>query len=372
MASVIAPQAPGDLATPVEPQQFLRYLGALGEWISARRSELDALDRAAQAQHLDVVTPDLVLSMALWQACQERYELLLATWDNGRVGDAERVKLATLIWGRMDPVAGAAATPGSTAMSLPEACRLSDALVGQLRTRLQLDPDADRLQGRLSAVRATIERLRDQVLLEPATERAAAAAKVAGFAARAEQVATKASRGGDVGGLLGPLELDTATLERDLIVGGARRRQSSAARDDAEQRRADLLLRADAVRALVAQTVAAVSPAPRFAVPDVQALGEVPSTDAELAAYQARLDQVSRALQVVQASYSNALAERGRLAAQAEVLFARLDAATHVDPDLTELGALTARLLGRTPTPVPVVAGLVQALQAAVGAPDTP
>ena len=43
-----------------------------------------------------------MLSMALWKAVSDRYELLLATWDSGRVGAAERERMSSLIWGRLD------------------------------------------------------------------------------------------------------------------------------------------------------------------------------------------------------------------------------------------------------------------------------
>ena len=62
--------------------------------------------------------------------------------------------------------------PGGLAVSLPEACRLSDALAGQLRTKLALAPGADAAAARISELRAQLERIRDQVGLEPALTRA--------------------------------------------------------------------------------------------------------------------------------------------------------------------------------------------------------
>ena len=44
----------------------------------------------------------MLLSMALWKAVADRHDLLVATWDSGRVGQAELERLSTLVWGRLD------------------------------------------------------------------------------------------------------------------------------------------------------------------------------------------------------------------------------------------------------------------------------
>ena len=83
--------------------------------------------------------------MALWKAVADRHDLLVATWDSGRVGPTELARLSTLVWGRLDalprpPIILCSDTPpvpaGALAVSLPEACRLSDALAASLRARL--------------------------------------------------------------------------------------------------------------------------------------------------------------------------------------------------------------------------------------------
>ena len=106
----------------------------------------------------------------------------------------------------------------ASGLSLPEACRMSDALCGQLRSRLQLDPAGTQAVARLRDLRATMERLRDQVGLEPPQTIAAAQARLAQLEGRLTMINEKAGRGGDIGGLLGPLEAEAATFERDLIV----------------------------------------------------------------------------------------------------------------------------------------------------------
>jgi hypothetical protein len=199
-----APTAPGRLGDRLDPGAVQTYLSDLGLWITDRRRELDELDAAAlAAQQQGPLTADLTLSMALWKAISDRHRLLTATFDGGRVLAQDRERLSVLIWGRLD------ATPGDAnalAVSLPEACRVSDALASQLRVRLALDPAADEFTRRIKGLRAQLERLRDQCALEPLASRAAIAAEIATFAQRTDALADKVTRGGDVGGLIGPLE----------------------------------------------------------------------------------------------------------------------------------------------------------------------
>ena len=95
--------------------------------------------------------------------------------------------------------------------------------------------------------------------------------------------------GGDVGGLLPPLEIDAARFERDLIVGAAQRRQARAEVEQIRRLRDSLEAREEQLRQLATSCVATVDPAPRYAVPDVDALGPVPNTLDALAAYRRRL-----------------------------------------------------------------------------------
>jgi hypothetical protein len=235
--------------------------------------------------------------------------------------------MASLIWGRLDAtldpsllarVSQQAPGPGGSAglaVSLPEACRLSDALVSQLRVRLALDPSGAEITDRLRQLRAQMERIRDQVDLEPAGERQqAAAGQQSRLARRLKEIADKAGRGGDVGGLLSPLEIEAATFERDLIVAAARRREAGAKVEQARTIRADLEAREAALHTLVQQCVAAVDPAPNYAVPDVEALGAIPNTPDQLDGYLRRLAQVARAMTLAQDSYAGALRDRDELA----------------------------------------------------------
>jgi hypothetical protein len=364
-----APSAPGRLGVALEVAAAATYLAGLEAWVHARRAELDALDAAALASPRGSgATADLLLSMALWKAVSDRVALLMATWDGGRVGQLERERLSTLVWGRLDtrvtaPGSATGGTDGAAglAVSLPEACRLSDSLVASLRVRLGLDLSAAEVTTRLRALRAQLERIRDQVGTEPAgTRQQTAAGTAARLGRRLAEVTDKAGRGGDVDGLLGPLEIEAATFERDLIVDAARRREAASRLTRARQLRTELEAREEALHELVARCVATVAPAPRYAVPDVSALGPVPNTPAALAAYLERLEQVSRAMAVVQTAYGQALADHDELEGRLEALHAKAVALDVADqPDVARGYALATETLHRHPCPTSIAEQLV-------------
>ena len=335
-ATAVTPAPPGRIGAAITPEDALAYLEALGTWRDQRKGELDQLDQAALAATGSApatgpagtsgVTGDVMLSMALWKAVADRHDLLLATWDSGRVGQAERERLSTLIWGRLDATLDprlarrpdVPSSSGALALSLPEAMRLSDALAASLRARLSLDAgDAD-VTGRVRQLRAQLERVRDLVAAEPAAPADTFGRKLAKLDSRLAELVDKARRGADVGGLMGPLEADAARTERDLIVGAATRTEAARDVTRARELRSQLEARRDAIRDLAAQCVATVSPAPRLAVPDVAALGPVPQTSDEVDAYLARLATVSRALNLAQAAYATAMDERSELRGRLE------------------------------------------------------
>jgi len=381
MSGAVAPVAPGRLGQALDTGAVRTYLTELESWLRGRRAELDDLDAAAlRAVGSDELSADMTLSMALWKSASDRYQLLLATWDGGRVGPTERERLSTLVWGGLDDAPpGPAARPegesdahaaveGGLSLSLPEACRLSDALAGQLRTRLALDPAADEYARRVAGLRIQLDRLRDQVTLEPPASRPAAEQAVSGLTARTEEVAERARRGGDVGGLLGPLENDAARLERDLIVGGARRRAQRDARAAAQGRVAELEARGGALARLAERALRTVSPAPRNAVPDVSALGPVPADEPGLAAYVRRLDRVAAAMTLAQERYAAALAERDELVGRLDAYAAKAVAVGVARlPDVVAAEAQARAVLAREPAPVPVARQLVETYQAWVG-----
>ncbi len=357
-----APVAPGKLGDALEPAAIQTYLGELDTWLRVRRSELDELDRAALAVGRGgELAGDMSLALALWKATSDRYQLVFATWDGGRVLQQERERISALIWGRLD---GATELPGGLAVSLPEAGRLCDALTGQLRSRLALVPGADEQAARIRELRAQLERIRDQVGLEPALTRDAAVNRLAELMSRLEGITAKAERGGDAGGMLGPLEVEATTFERDLIVGNARRRDARDQVISARELRTDLEAREAALQKLAETCVATVDPAPRYAVPDVDLLGPVPVTPDAIGPYLERLDRVSQALEVAQHAYAAALDEHTQLVALLDAYVAKARASAVADhPDLVASERSARDLLERRPTPMAVAKQLVTTYQ---------
>lgn len=357
-----APLAPGKLGVALDPAAIQRYLGELDTWLRIRRSELGELDQAALgAGRGGELAGDMSLALALWKAISDRYQLVFATWDGGRVLQQERERISALIWGRLD---GATDLPGGLAVSLPEAGRLCDALTAQLRNRLALVPGADKAAARIRDLRAQLERIRDQVALEPASRRDDAIGTLAGLMNRLQDITVKAERGADVGGLLGPLEADATTFERDLIVGNARRRDARSQVLSARELRADLEAREAALEKLAATCVATVDPAPRYAVPDVDLLGPVPVTPDEIGPYLQRLGRVSQALEIAQHAYSDALAEHTQLVDLLDAYVAKArSTGVADDPDLAQSERAARAVIERRPAPMAVARQLVTTYQ---------
>ena len=359
-SGTIAPVAPGRLGVALQPKDAFDYLNELGTWLEQRRQDLQALDSAALASSdRDAFSRDMIVAMALSKAISDRYDLLRVTFDSGRVGPREAERLSTLVWGRLDvapdsPAGGIApSTAGALALSLPEACRLLDAMVSSLRSRLGLEPAGAEVATRLKDLRATIERIRDQVGVVPAgPERDRARADLQRLEQRAVDVGDRARRGADVGGLLAPLEYAASGLERDLIVGAGTRADDARDAQRAHQLYEELRARGDAIRDLEARCVAAVAPAPRLAVPDVSALGPIPASGAALDAYLDRLDAVSRALTLAHGAYTSALAEREEIDGLSGALAAQAAATGVDDADLAGLRERVTELLRQRPTDV--------------------
>ncbi|MFF1821833.1 hypothetical protein ACFVWG_31300 [Kribbella sp. NPDC058245] len=356
-----APAPPGRMGSSVPASELLSFLNALGTWRDRRKAELEELDQAAlHAPDSDALSADVVLSMAVWKAVSDRYELILVTWDSGRVGQTETERISTLIWGGLDT--GSAG--GSLAVSLPEACKLSDALASSLRAKLALEPgDADRA-AKLRQLRAQVERIADLVKLEPASVRNAALAEHHDLDRRLTDLADRNKRGADIGGLIGPFEIDAARAERDLIVGAATRKERAADVARARTLRGDLEAQGTAVRALADKAVAAVTPAPRLAVPDVTALGPVPNTPAELEKYLTRLDAVRRALGQAQTAYAAAVARRDELAALLDAYQVKSGRLAPNNEDLAELYRRGRAVMETQPVDTVRLAALVTAYQA--------
>ncbi|WP_024285512.1 hypothetical protein [Cellulomonas sp. KRMCY2] len=351
--SVTAPAAPAAWGRPVEPAAMAGYLDRLVAWRDARRSELDELDRAALSSTDVDLTGDVTLAMALWQSVATRYDELARVWDGGRVGPVELARLSSLVWGRAEAAGAAAAL--STGTSLPEACRLSDAVTAQLRRRLALETVSVDLAEHLEALRADVERIRDLVDGVPSgPDRESAAGRLERLSGRLEDISARARRGADVGGLVGPLETDAAHAERDLIVAAATRRDDERDLARAQAWRTELVERASTVTAVADECVARVRPAPVLGIPQVDALGPVPDAAADVDAYLARLDAVARALTRAEQAYRAPVAEltdlRGLLDASRAQAAAR---GRDRYPEVAALATLAGDVLAAAPVDLP-------------------
>jgi len=161
---------------------------------------------------------------------------------------------------------------------------------------------------------------------------------------------------------LGPLEIRAATMERDLIVGNTKRRQAQDKLARARELLEALQLRETALNDLVTRTVESVTPAPKYAVPNVAALGPVPSSASQLDGYLVKLGSVSKAMQIVQDAYGKALDDRKALTDRLshEVSTAQ-QAGVAGDADVAALGGVVESFLARRPAPTQVVASLLDA-----------
>ena len=369
-AATTAPPAPGRLGEAVDPVEMAGYLDQLGAWRDRRRTELDELDRAAlAAPDAAALTPDVTLSMALWQAVATRYDELQRVWDGGRVGLVERQRLSALVWGRLDTGRVDTAGPGSgaapLAVSVPEACRLSDALAAQLRQRLSLDPVGVDLAAHLGSLRAPLERVRDRIPDEPAgPTRDGAGVRLDRLDRRLADVVQAARRGADVGGLVGPLEADAARCERDLIVAAATRRDDERDRARAHALRAELLALGERVAGVADTCVAQVLRAPTLGVPRVESLGPVPDGAAAVDAYLLRLATAARALSFAENAYAAPVSERDELRHLLDLY--RAKAATtgrDRDPEVAQLHEQAHAVLQQAPTDLERARAVVAAFQ---------
>ena len=371
----VAPPAPGAMGQDAPADEILAYLDALGTWRDRRRVELDQLDEASlRSPDGSNHTGDIILSMALWKSIADRHDLLVSTWDSGRALEAERRRITTLIWGRLDtvgtsgtPGAGSGADTGSLSVSLPEACRLSDTLAASLRSALRVDGTAPDTVARVNALRAQVERVRDQVQIIPTQNRGSAQAALIDLDRRVVDITDRAKRGADVGGLLGPLEVALATTERDLIVAASNRAKAKNDHQQAVQLREELIARGEAVGGLATHAQQQVRPVPRLGIPDVTALGEVPTDLAALEQYLAKLRRVGAALDQVHTAFASALDRKNELTGMARAYAAEGETVADVpgaSDDLTALMALVDQVAGELPTDTDRLAALAAAVQA--------
>lgn len=360
-----APSAPGRLGQAVGVDELRTYLGALDDWRAARRRELDQIDAAAlRSDDAESYIADLTLAMTMWQSVNDRWAELVALWDSGRAGLQQREEMSRVIWGTgAGSGRGNATTTAAIGISLAEACRLSDALTASLRARLSFDPMAADIAARIQATRATLERCAEQ-LADPRTARPAVIPDIDTLTRRLDDLAGRARRGSDVSVAFAPIETAAAQAERDLIMAAAAHRNLSRDHRAAVNRRRELEAQAQELFTLVERARAAVTPAPKLAVPDVSRLGRIPQTRVELDAYRSRLDLVGAALQQIRDTYTQALGEPEVLLGLLRALAAKARANGRAEDSLVgfvEEQALAA--LSAVPCPVQDARRLVENYQ---------
>jgi hypothetical protein len=361
----VMPTPPGALGVAAAAGQLLSYLGALDGWIKERRSELDSIDaEIIRSNRQAELNADITLAMTIWQSIQSKQTEILRTWDSGRVTKVELEKISSLIWGRLDTGQHPGSALSNMVVSLPEAGQLCDALVASLRGKLNTDPGVEDQLARLRTLRATAERIRDQIALEPVSLQASGSAKLQTILARLDEAEGKRGRGADIGGVLGLLESDAAKLERDLIVGAAQRREAISLLERVRQTRAKLESEQFSLQATQAQAQATVWPIPTTALPSVESLGPIPNTREALAEYDKALAALSPVIAARQREFVTLIGQ----IAQAETLLRSLRgkaAASGLaeDASLTTLSNTATAILERKPTVVPTLKHAIAAYQ---------
>lgn len=359
---ITAPHAPGGLGVAATAAQMLDYLGRLDTWLAERRAELDALDAQVIAEGRSAeLTADMSLAMALWQAAKTRQELLLSTWDSGRVGPQELDRLAGLVWGRLETGGSPVSALRSMAVSLPEAGQLCDALVAQLRIRLNTNPQATAMKVRLRDLRAQAERIRDQLALEPPALAPPGQATLATIVSRISELEEKLQRGGDISGLLSSLEVAAATFERDLIVGAARRREAVELLASVRRRHAEVTEHEALVTALAERAAQEVWPLSTQPLPPLAALGPIPNTPEALRTFLQALNELDAALRGHKKLLDERLAESAQAAARFQTLQARADGLPEQPAALAEYRTLIGDRLAAHPVVLPALEQLLNA-----------
>ncbi len=345
----VAPAAPGEIGRDLPTADLAAYLQQIARWCTLRRAELHQIDELLPAE---AGIADLTLSLALWQAVSSRAEEIRQIWDSGRVGEVERRKIGTLIWARVE-------STGS--VSVPEACRLSDALAGQLRQQLGLSQSQAVLTEQLAQVRHAVERLRQIPGMGQNP-------KWLELDRRHRELLDSAQRGGDLGGFLPALSAAVARLERDAIVRQATTRKLAELKAEITRERDRLSIRCGQMAEVAARCRQEIAAAPRFAVPELARLGPVPPEAEELIKYRDKLASVDRALTAVETAYRTPLTERDQLRSWLGALAAKALAINRSSrPEVAFLGEYAEKLLTVIPTDLPRCRAIVAAYQILIG-----
>ena len=211
----LAPDAPGSLTAPGTGNELRAYLEQLTEWVAACGTRLDELDRRTRISSApDQFTPDVLLAYTLHKSIGERADALVHAYDNGRIDDQVRAELSRLIFTRLS-----AGSLSGLSASLPEACSLLAALLGQLTEQLSVDSVASsKVAPRIEPLRSTLQRCTAKAV---SLSDDSSVAKVRSLEARLEAVLTQPTDRLDV--VVPELEQEGWALERDLDVEAAAR-----------------------------------------------------------------------------------------------------------------------------------------------------
>jgi chromosome segregation ATPase len=228
-----------------------------------------------------------------------------------------------------------------------------------------IDDDLTDPQDRIVSLRDDLARLREHARTVEPGRQAETEAVLAELEGRLGDTRERLTEGADVTVQLGALQTELAMVERELLLTDARARHDRADPDQVVAEREELLARGEAVRSLAQRALETINPAPRLGIPDVAALGEVPTDEDELTTYVGNLERVSRALDQAHSTYAAALAEYADLADRAQRLaktLAGCGAPTSVDL----AGMLTAakESLNNRPADIQRAAALVAAQEA--------
>ena len=118
------------------------------------------------------------------------------------------------------------------------------------------------------------------------------------------------------------------------------------------------------MHSIVEECIRRVDPAPRYAVPDTAALGEMPNTRDELEDYLRRLDQVSRAMTIAQTAYAKALEDHEELGSRLEAYRAKAMATGVAEvPDVAQAYQLARNALDERPSRMVLAKQLVTVYQ---------
>ncbi|MDR2896766.1 MAG: hypothetical protein LBV30_09005 [Propionibacteriaceae bacterium] len=354
------PFPPGSPTQSASAQQIGDWISQFGEWLADQRLQLDRIDQRVRQIDPARGVQDMAMVLTVWQTLQTRQLDLLRLWDSGRLTTMDLTRVNELIWSDVnDDLAPGSSLGGKGGLSVntAEASRMLVALIDQLTSRFQLAPRNNAHTARLIGLQAQLQRIKQQSGLDPEPIQTAHQGAIAALTKQIDQLTNLASQGGDLGGCLGPVEAGATRLERDLIVDHAQRQLFSQRLHTDQLRFHEAIARCRRVKDLAAHTQSQVTPAPRYAVPQVERLGPPPQEVTALDAWEAHLGRVEQALTVVDSANRQALAA-------SQQLLKRFNQTKPGSALTNDLRQQAAQLIEHRPINAAVLTALIQAIEA--------